>query len=185
MQESFARCVICNSPHRDEMEKLVRNRYSKPTVAHLYADLHSMAEDSFYRSLRLHFNKKHPPALEKLNIAPNIIKKAKENYQAANPQIPVKITDDEEKLPMTKELYAQRLLELGFDKSLMNPNSIKHKDVIAAQKLLIEEKKLKVTEDAMKVSMMKFMAGLALPEDVVEGEVEEDGSSIPQVTAGN
>lgn len=82
----------------------------------------------------------------------------------------------------TIEEFGQRMLELGMVKLDQidpdNPASmlgVKLSDVVAAQKLSLEAKKLKLTEDAMTAMMGKLFAPPNLNKEMVtEGEVVDD-----------
>jgi hypothetical protein len=78
---------------------------------------------------------------------------------------------------VTIESFAQKLLEMGSIKvQQMNPDEVALKDVIAAQKLLIEKQKVKLTEDQMMLQMAKLF-GPQVPEPI-EGETV-DGNPRP------
>lgn len=84
------------------------------------------------------------------------------------------------------ESLAQKLLVLGdkaVDLMMNDPSKVDMKDVLTAQKLLIDKKKVRVQEDALKLGMAKFLGGFEDP-DIEEGEVIDESkiSILPEST---
>lgn len=148
-------CLICQSPHRKELDSLLKKRIPVFELVdayyHFFANLYKN-ETSFSAALNSHYKKKHPPSLAEA-LPKNSI-----------------LTKDIQPMPATTENYAQQLLEAGMDP--VKIATAKHADIIGAQRLLIEKEKLKLQNDALKLAMIKFMAGLSDPEDekVILGE---------------
>lgn len=65
--------------------------------------------------------------------------------------------------PGSAEDYADRLLKMGLSEELMKPGRVTHKDIIGAQKLLIEKERVQNERDALKISMARLMAGMMTP----------------------
>jgi len=83
--------------------------------------------------------------------------------------------------PATIEAFSQKMLDLGMMKvENINPDNpmdmanLRLGDVVAAQKLSLEAKKLRLTEDAMDVMLGKMFAPPSLNESSVEGEIVSD-----------
>lgn len=75
--------------------------------------------------------------------------------------------------PATIENFGQKMLEIGMAKiENADPNKVALKDVIAAQALVLNSRKLRLTEDAMMLALGKMFAPPELnKENAVEGEV--------------
>lgn len=73
----------------------------------------------------------------------------------------------------TIEDLAQILLEMGFDPKMLK--GAKLRDVIAAQKLLLEKRKVSLQESAFDLAMKKLMSGEnAVSQTVEEAEIIEE-----------
>lgn len=71
----------------------------------------------------------------------------------------------------TIEAFGTRMLELGMAKiEGMTPGEVALKDVIQAQKLVLDSKKLKLDEGAMMIMLGKLFG----PTNLMEGEVVEE-----------
>lgn len=68
--------------------------------------------------------------------------------------------------------FAKRYLELGMEKlSTMSSSEIKMQDVINAQRLALEEKKVKISEDVMMIQMGKMFG---TPGEIIDATIEEE-----------
>jgi hypothetical protein len=77
----------------------------------------------------------------------------------------------------TLENFAQKMLEMGMEKiSTMDSSQVAIKDVVSSQKLLLDSKKLKLTEDAMMGMLAKLFAPPKL--QVIEGETVDGKSEV-------
>lgn len=90
----------------------------------------------------------------------------RENHKAKLTVIPTNLAQT----AVSLEAFSQRMLELGVEKlNTMEAKDIQFGDVLNAQKVVIESKKLKLTEDAMMIMMRKVFAP---PEtNSIEGEL--------------
>lgn len=140
-------CKICLSPYRDEIIELRKKNTPYKDIYKKYSKLmdYKAPVISFNQLVAKHIKQKHNL---KVTVIPNELKKTVVNLEA----------------------FAQRMLELGTQKlDGMEAKDISFNDVLQAQKVVLESKKLKLTEDAM-VSMMRKM--FAPPEvNVIEGTV--------------
>lgn len=150
-------CAICQSPFRDELESLWKNpKVKRMQLYNKYIGSLPIKQTfgNWYAMMRRHVNEKHGKANQ-------IIVKFNNDSELANPQ-------------HTVESFAQKLLELGMVKvQSMNPGDVAIKDVIQAQRLLIEKDKLKMGQDTMMLQMAKLFA----PPGIVEGEEVSDATS--------
>lgn len=102
---------------------------------------------NFYHTLRTHILNKHNPTY--MIIPENVASAA------------------------TLENFGQRMLELGMEKiSTMTGEQVALKDVIQSQKLILDSKKLKITQDAMMGMLAKLFAPPKL--QVIEGETIDE-----------
>lgn len=156
-------CRICTSEHRKDIDLLLKNKVGYTTISREYypylKDAYSN-EKSLAESVRTHNIKKHPPSVKDLPV------KAAENYKP-------KVKNTKEGEPMTVEVWAQKLLELGFDPDQLK--KVKINNIIAAQKLLIDKEKNKIQEDALKITMARLMSGQfkGTPPPILDGEAKE------------
>ena len=146
-----SKCFICLSPYRKEVVSLRNQGISYARIWRKYAVLmnYSATTQAFALILGNHIRSKHKSdaILIPGEGTPRIIKNA------------------------TVESFAQRMLELGIAKvDGMTPETTQLKDVISAQKLLIESKKLKLNEGEFAITMAKMFAPPMAP---IEGELVE------------
>ena len=146
-------CMLCTSPYRDEFLlawKQVR-KGKKMRVYEKYAPL--MKYNSTFHAFQVMVYKH-------LNYH-------KEFEQIITPQTP------EGEHHSSVEEVVQRLTDLAGIKALsLDPKDLKFRDVWAGQKVLIEAKKLRLTEDALMIALSKMFGPTIL-------EGEEIG--IPQL----
>ena len=153
----LARCRICASPHRREIESLV-GEVPVSELARKYQPVFGCGLDALDASIRRHTKGKH-----KLSKIMEVI---------MHPSTP---TDKAVNL----EGFAQSLLEIANVNMMEDPSKIKVRDALAAQKLLIEKQKVKIGETALMMSMAKLFGGFPdapiLPgEEVISGLIQSD-----------
>lgn len=74
--------------------------------------------------------------------------------------------------PATIENFGKRMLELGMAKiENLDPSQVPLKDVISAQKLVLDSKKLKMSENALEIMMSKLFGPQIDKSKVLEGEL--------------
>jgi hypothetical protein len=153
-------CALCHSPYREEIEKQwTSKKVPRTVIFNSYISKLPIKPSfgNFYGMVRRHIKEKHGAS----NIT--MIQFQKDSV-VVQPGV-------------TIESFAQKLLEMGSIKvQQMNPDEVALKDVIAAQKLLIEKQKVKLTEDQMMLQMAKLF-GPQVPEPI-EGETV-DGNPRP------
>lgn len=143
-------CMICLSPFKREMVTLHNNGTPVSVIYKRYKDKlnYTASQTAFYQLLIRH--KKGGHKGDALYI----------------PQLDSQIKS------ATIEEFGKRMLDLGMAKiENLDPKDVPLKDVISAQKLVLDAKKLKVTEDAMTAMMSKLFAPKINPLEVIEGEV--------------
>lgn len=145
-------CRICKSPFRGEIEFLIAQKASYSDLAKKYHEAFGVKEATMYNKITRHVTKNHPAAID---------------------TTPVKMPTEEEAIELSKpkdfHTYAQKLLGVGFDEKMLTPGKVTHNNIIAAQRALIMEEKVKGTLDNQRLLMMKFFRGNSL-----EGEVIDD-----------
>lgn len=62
------------------------------------------------------------------------------------------------------EHFAQRLLEIGDQMIREKPERVKLHDVISSQKLLLEQKRLRVSEDSLRLAVAQIFGGVIVEE---------------------
>lgn len=172
-------CKICASPHRKDIDLLIKKGYRYIEAARLYfRDFNKeyLHIEGLALGIRYHINAKHLLPLSELKL--KIIEENKDSLtpeELSVPQVALerKQREEEEKKeqeakllskPSTMEEYAQRLLEMGFNENQMK--KVSPSVIINAQKLLIEKEKVKLQNDALQLAMIKMMSGLIGEEDV-------------------
>lgn len=156
------KCKLCLSPYRNEVLSLYKNRVKVPVI---------------YRKLAAPMNYHSTmPAFRQM-----IVRHVKEKHKVQAVVLP------NNKNGLTRasiEEFAQRFLDLGMVKlSQIDPNNpedlknVRFREVVAAQKLFLDSKKLKLTEDAMGIMLGKMFAPPSLRGKVVEGELVDGSSS--------
>lgn len=74
--------------------------------------------------------------------------------------------------PATIENFGQRMLELGMAKiQNADPSTIQLKDVVAAQRLILDSKKLKLSENALESMLGQLFGPKIDPSKALEGEL--------------
>lgn len=125
-------CGICKSPLRAEIEELVRQGITPAEISRKYYQQFNIQRLTFYNKLRNHIRKKHPPTLTDNNLA---------------------VVPGNEAI--TFEDFAEQLLKLGFQ-NLINSKKVSPAHVIAAQKLLIMRKQLKLDNQQETIDKLMF-----------------------------
>lgn len=151
-------CAVCKSPQRKTIERLWKDRNNirkeiwekyKPAIAGV------SSYESFSHIMHTHMRDKH----------------AEQNEVVIALQKDSGILGKE----VTIESFAQKMLELGQIKiNNMTPGEIKLKDVIAAQKLLLDKQKISLSEDMMAIKMAELFGGVAVPvkaETITDAEI--------------
>ena len=145
-------CRICVSPYRDEIDTALQgDKVNKSDIARKYAPLFETSEKNFYQSLTRHIDKKH----------------SKSNVVVLSPNGAVKMA--------TVESFAQKLLEIGDTMANESPEKVSMKDVIAAQRLVIEKAKLKMGETELMLKVAEIFGGISDPKSV---ESEDNGGLL-------
>lgn len=138
-------CKVCLSPYRKELVTLINQGWSAGQLYEKYAPLmnYTSKKQSLYILIKRHINDKHS---EEAVVLPQ------KGARAA-----------------TIENFGQRMLELGMMKlENATPENIDFKDITAAQKLVLDSRKLKLNETAFDLMMSKLFAPPEL--QVIEGE---------------
>lgn len=144
-------CTICTSPYGKEVTSYWKNTFPKVKVFDKYKGLLGYTGEmkNFRMIMRTHILKHNQPWRQAI-----ILRNPKGD--------PVTVTQ------ATVENFGQKVLEMGMAKiSSMPPEDIKLHEVISAQRLVLDSKKLKLSEDMMMVMLGKLFG----PElNIVEGE---------------
>ncbi len=165
IKKKFRPCVICVSPYKTEIDALMRAGVTNPRIAEKYISkfLNNKSAATLVVQMRRH--NKHLDQSRRVAVLMM-------PEPGVHPILP----------RASMEQFAQKLLEIGT-KALLNletnPDKVQMKDVIAAQRMLIEKQKLSIHEDALKLTMARFFGGFK-PPPTLEGEVV-NGESNPQI----
>lgn len=164
-------CKICRHPEaRAEIESLYRKHIPMKQIALWMGKKYfpSVTEMSFYDTLRRHIGNNHAPTMEsvKRSASDSLPEELKEQVIDKDPALHI-----EEKMQQqaqsgkkrTVEDYAQMLLEMGFTKEMLH--KVNPKNILEAQKVLIEKEKAKNERDMLQIAMAKMMSGLIGPRD--------------------
>ncbi len=142
-------CCFCVTPYRSEIIKLHTQGMPYNILYKKFTPLinYTSSYYAFLSSLKNHIKRKHNVSF--LVLPGDITKKA------------------------TLENFGQKMLELGMTKiEGMSPDQVALKDVISSQKLILDSKKLRITEDAMLLILGKLFAPPFLEfKKPIEGEV--------------
>ena len=178
-------CRICESPYRDEIERLIKKGIAQKEVYTTFAPAFETAPVNLKMSFYKHFKKKHPPLLDPVPQRSYLAERnqIKQEQQARDAQI-APPTQNKVANTNSPEAYAERLLELGFSPELMNSKKVSHKDIVSAQKLLIEKERVKNERDALKISLLKLMAGNIRENETIPGEIISE-DDMQQLMGGN
>ena len=153
-------CKICLTPYRKEIAAAWNQGIKKKNIFEKYAPLMGYTGnfDAWYAMANRHF---------------------KENHKADAIILPTPEGSANKVTTATIEQFGQRMLELGMAKiEHLTPDQVKLKDVIAAQKLILDSKKIKMSEDAMTLMMAEFFA------PPIEGKVLEEGKIEDAIPTG-
>lgn len=148
------RCLLDTSPFRNEILAEFKQGRKSTLIYQKYAKKigYTATPETFYRILYNHVRENH--------------------------KVDAVIIPTGGLTPATLENFGQRMLELGMAKiANIDPNNpldlalgLKFKDVIAAQKLIIDSKKLKLSEDAMSIMLGKLFGPKIDTSKAIEGE---------------
>jgi hypothetical protein len=162
-KDTFVPCDICFSFYKAEIEAAMDNKIPLKKLAEKYKKLFIYGEVAdLYFNLARHYNHLSEARLVVIN------------YRALTER-----TAESNKRKVTIETLAQKLLEVGDDileqytadpKEAMKHVNMNH--VFSAQKVLLEKKRVKVEEDALKLGMAKLFSGLSKP-NIIEGEITD------------
>lgn len=137
-------CAVCKSPQRKEIERLWKDRNnvrSKLWEKFRPALVGVSSYESFSHIMHKHTRDKHAEQNE-------VVIAIQKNAGILAPEV-------------TIESFALKMLELGSIKvSNMSPDEIKLKDVIAAQKLMLDKQKISLSEDMMAIKMAELFGGV-------------------------
>lgn len=149
------KCRICSSPHRKDIESLIKKKVITKDIARHYAETFETNVDNLYSSLRLHIENSHPPLISQL---PEL-----STYKPEPSEGSIEPTK-----PKTIEEYAQRVLDLGFTEEQLK--KVNPAVIIQAQKVLIEKQKAENQRDALKLTMSRLFSGLITPKQIKEAQ---------------
>lgn len=141
-------CILCLSIYRSELSALYTQGVSTVTIWEKYKEKlkYKAGKKAFYQLIRRHVTMNHS---EKAVILPE---------------------ESRGVTSVTIEKFGQRMLEMGMQKiDTMTPETIQLKDVISAQKLVLDSKKIKIGEEAMLLMMRKMFAPPELNTEVIDG----------------
>lgn len=167
-------CYLCMSPYRREIEKLAASGVPKMELARKYSPILNRKLMSVHHMIDNHLKKNHTELIPTQAVGINKI------YNRNTPSL-----DGDSKKAVTFNLAAEQLLALGMDK--MNELTGKDALLMAAtlQKVHLEEKKVKVQEDALQLAAAKYFGGFLpdpTPINVPEGvlDVGQPEPSLPE-----
>ena len=152
---AFPKCRICTSPHRHEIDSLVKDTPISD-VCRQYAVVYGCTERQLQGSIRNHMRGRHKLPKQEVIMHPSQVSEG----------------------PVNLDTFAQSLLDIAGKQIAMDPSKVKIRDALAAQKLLIERQKVKIGETALMMSMAKLFGGFKeiqgeeLP--VLDGTVRPD-----------
>jgi len=151
-------CKICLTPYRSEIEKAWKLGVKRVQIFRKYKPLigYEGTESAFSSLMCRHWKHK--------NKAGAILLPTPEG--AAQP-----IT------PATIENFGKKFLELGMLKlETAGPGDVKFQEVISAQKLVLDSRKLKLSEDALTLMLGRLFGPKIekVKREFIEGEVVED-----------
>lgn len=140
-------CKICLSPYRKELVSLFKQGYATTEIYMRYAKKmgYTSSKQAFYVLLKTHVAREHSTEA-------------------------VLVPKEQGVSTASIESFGQKMLEMGMIKIQgMNPEDVPLKDVIQAQKLVLESKKVKIGEGAMMLMMRKMFAPPELNTEVIDG----------------
>lgn len=147
-------CKICVSPYRKEIVALHKQGYNSKDIYIRYSKKldYKASPNAFYKLIYSHVKNNHK------EDAVLVRGEANSSLSAA-----------------TLENFGQRMLELGMAKiETLDPTQVALKDVISAQKLILDSKKLKLGEGALMLMMRKMFA----PPELNELKGAIDGTTV-------
>lgn len=157
----YMHCTVCISPYRSDIEMLVKRGIPLMEISKKYHLLFKNSEINLYNKVKRHTEKKHPPSLAD-----------------PTPFKPEEIEEGAGSEGITFQEYAKKLLRFAMTSDDMyTGKKLSHNQVIAAQRALTEESKVKTQENALKFAMVKFLRGqgatlLDEPTKLIEGDTE-------------
>ena len=160
-----AMCKICISPYREELMRAWGAHFPRKLLHEKYQPLiwgkHKITFLSFVQAVRLHTKHKTPGVVV---------------LQTTGGSVGKDITGIAK---MFTNLMAQKLETMG-------PEDITTKDYVAANKLVLDEKKLKLDQNEQMMELAKLFGipEIINPLDVIQGE-EEHAELRPPEDAGN
>jgi hypothetical protein len=144
-------CQLCTSPYRKEVLKAYKNRVKSREIFEKYKGLmgYTSNEVSFYQMVRRHLKNGH-------NVTAIIV-------------------PEELKKPANLENLVARMTELAVVKvENMDPSQVKLNEVFQGHRVLLESKKLQLTEDAMMIALTKMFGPTIMGEEITEGEITQE-----------
>lgn len=143
-------CMLCLSPYRKEIVSLYKQGSDTSKIYRKYNVLmnYTASPKAFYMLVRKHVTQNHnTDAIVVVDPTGNIT-------------------------PATIENFGQRMLELGMAKiQNADPSAIQLKDVVAAQRLILDSKKLKLSENALESMLGQLFGPKIDPSKALEGEL--------------
>lgn len=161
-------CSICYSPYRKEIEDLTASGVPIIELARKYSPILNKKLNQVRLAISNHKRKEHARLIPKQTVGIGAL------YNRNAPSL-----ESDSKKAVTFNLAAEQLLKLGMDK--MTELTGKDALLMAAtlQKVHLEEKKVKVQEDALQLAAAKYFGGFLPDTTPVEGETIDVGQSEP------
>ena len=161
-------CDLCRSPYRREIEKLIYGgEMTIPAIARKYSTMLQKKLQRTINLMRSHKRDNHK------DLVPNQVYGAKATYNNNTPNL----NADRKKI-LNFELAAEQLLAIGME----GASDLSPKEALSLaaqlQKTHLEGRKVKVSEDSLKLTAAKFFGGF-LGGKVEEGEVIDNGVNPP------
>ena len=142
--------MLCLSPYRKEVTSLYKQGTNASKIYRKYNVLmnYTASPKAFYMLVRKHVEQNH-------NTDAIIVADPTGNVT-----------------PATIENFGQRMLELGMAKiQNADPSTVQLKDVVAAQRLILDSKKLKLSENALESMLGQLFGPKIDPSKALEGEL--------------
>lgn len=149
-------CSLCLSPYKDEILAQYGRGIRTRAVYEKYRDLMKLevSQEAFHKT---------------------VLKHIKEQHDAKNLALGQTVYEMVQK-KASLEGVVDKLTNLADLKvNSMKPEDVKLRDVFSGHKVLIESRKLKLTEDAMEIAMTKLFGPPVIQGEVVISELESDG----------
>lgn len=150
----FVPCKICRSPYQEQIDRLLRTRTRYETIADRYEKYFTCKRSTLIKTMSVHVSHDHP---KKLKIF-------KRELLGVDTKKEASIKD-----------YAKTLLRIGTKMAETFPLDVKHSDVVASQKLMMDEEQHTLQKDALRKSIAYIFGGVGQHGEMVEeGEIAEN-----------